>query len=394
MNTAILEEMVNTLDLPDSAYETAKKRYEDISAWLERNESKSRIHSPHIFPQGSFRLGTAIRPMSNSEEYDLDIACKLRTGVTKASHTQKMLKVLLRYDLETYRRSMGISSPPKEKHRCWRLEYQDNLSFHIDIVPCIPEESSQRAFLKEAMINAGENNELSKQVADLAVSITDDRLDSYNQISEDWLISNPEGYARWFESRMRLAESYLIERAKMVKVAHIDELQYYQWKTPLQRSIQLLKRHRNKMFDDNPDLKPISIIITTLASKAYQGEMNIGLALETILKHMDAFVNDETPRIPNPVNPKEDFADRWSMPQYKTLELEHNFWLWLNAAKADFASLSRTDDASFIAKQASMKFNLTLNESDLKTVLGVTTAPNLYIPKEHQINDSSKPWRS
>ena len=92
MKAMVLEQMVEALDLPDSAYEKAKKRYEDIGAWLERDESKCSTLSPHVFAQGSFRLGTAIKPLSGSEEYDLDLACELRDGVTKATHSQEALR--------------------------------------------------------------------------------------------------------------------------------------------------------------------------------------------------------------------------------------------------------------------------------------------------------------
>ena len=62
-NTTILDEMISNLELPDSAYEKANSRYEDIGDWLGRADSKCHSNGPHIFPQGSFRLGTAIRPL-------------------------------------------------------------------------------------------------------------------------------------------------------------------------------------------------------------------------------------------------------------------------------------------------------------------------------------------
>ena len=388
-NSVVLKHLIDLLDLPDSAYEKAKTRYDDLGKWFERDESRCSAYSPHIFAQGSFRLGTAIRPLNSSEEYDLDLACKLREGITKASYSQQELKCLVGADLEAYRKFRGIQAPLDNKHRCWRLEYQDDLSFHMDIVPGIPEEETRRTVIKESMIHGGENDVLSGQVTQFAMSITDDRHPNYKDKSGDWLISNPEGYARWFESRMRLGESYLQERA-MEKAAKIDDLQYYQWKTPLQRCIQLLKRHRDEMYKNNPDSKPISIIITTLASRAYNGESEIGQAMETILRDMDSLIHAATPRVPNPVNPAEDFADRWAMPKYKHLRLEENFKLWLTAARADFDVICKTDDVSFVAKQ---KFALTLNEESLGKSMGIPVAPNIHMPKEHVVRDSSKPWQ-
>ncbi len=392
MKTVILEQMLEALDLPDSAYEKAKKRYEEIGNWLERDQSNCSANSPHVFAQGSFRLGTAIRPLNNTEEYDLDLACKLCEGVSKATHSQEDVRRLLHDDIEAYRVSRGITASVKPKHRCLRLEYQDDLSFHMDIVPCIPAGAPRRTQLKEAMVRGGEDIDLAARVAEQAVAITDNRHHDYKRISDDWLISNPEGYAQWFVSKMRLAVSFLQERVEMVKAAQVDDLPYYQWKTPLQRCVQLMKRHRDEMFRENPDSKPISVIITTLAGRSYQGENDIGTAISALLDRMITFVGDRVPRIPNPVNPEEDFADRWSMPQYAHLRLEDSFRAWLSAASADFETLSRSDDVSFISKQASMKFAVTLNEAKLSSALGVTAAQNVYIPKKHTISDASKPW--
>ena len=88
----ILEHMTELLELPDSAYDKARRRYDDLGEWFDREDSTVSVTNPHIFPQGSFRLGTAIRPLDESEEYDLDLACKLQNGISNDSYTQKELK--------------------------------------------------------------------------------------------------------------------------------------------------------------------------------------------------------------------------------------------------------------------------------------------------------------
>ena len=55
----VIDNIVKLLELPDSAYDKARKRYEDLGEWFDRNESTVSSNNPHIFPQGSFRLGTA-----------------------------------------------------------------------------------------------------------------------------------------------------------------------------------------------------------------------------------------------------------------------------------------------------------------------------------------------
>src|SRR5437899_2312956 len=152
IRSSIIEEIAGSIDIPDSAYEKAEKRYEDLGEWFGRKESRCHNFDPHIYPQGSFRLGTVIRPVDEDGEYDLDMGCRLRVGVTKATHTQQQLKELVGADLEDYRIARGIEGKREEKHRCWRLKYADTLKFHLDAVPSIPETIAQQRLIQQAII--------------------------------------------------------------------------------------------------------------------------------------------------------------------------------------------------------------------------------------------------
>ena len=88
----LLESLIELLKLPDLAYESAVKRYNDLGEWFDRDESSCRENDPHIFPQGSFRLGTAIRPLNGNESYDLDLACNLQAGINSQSHSQERIR--------------------------------------------------------------------------------------------------------------------------------------------------------------------------------------------------------------------------------------------------------------------------------------------------------------
>lgn len=361
----LLEELANSIEIPDEAYKTAKERYKDLGRWLEdKAKSKSAGYGPHVFAQGSFRLGTAIKPQTD-DNYDLDLACKLREGLNKSNISQEKLKILIGEDLDAYRKARGVKDPLEPKHRCWRLNYQDQLGFHMDTVPCIPAGEDRQQMIKTAMLREGAGEALAQNVAELSVSITDDRrLPEYKQISDDWLISNPEGYALWFEHQMRKAEIFLESRAGMMKVAKVENLPTWQWKTPLQKCVQLLKHHRDNTHKNDPDGKPISVIITTLAARAYEGESDLRKALGNILSKMGNLVNDRAPRVPNPVNPhKEDFADKWATEEGRKLELEEKFWNWLKDAQETYRDLTQSTQTVLLEKQAFEKFGVKLNES-------------------------------
>jgi hypothetical protein len=367
----IIEEVAGSIDIPDSAYERAEARYKDLSEWFSRNEARCYTFKPHIYSQGSFRLGTVIRPVDDDGEYDLDVGCRLRAGIAKTTCTQQQLKNLVGSDLEAYRVARGIQEKRQEKHRCWRLIYADKLNFHMDIVPSIPESIESRQRIQEAiLLRTKVPAELAMRVASLTGAITDNRMWNYKIIDNAWLLSNSEGLALWFESRMRLAKTLMETLALRAKAAKVDELPAHRWKSPLQRCVQLLKRHRDIFFTDDPDGKPASVIITTLSAKAYQGEGELAEALETILSTMGALVNQTSPRVPNPVNPAEDFADRWNDPACLHYKLEEKFWRWLKHAQVDFDAIGKERKPELIAEVARNKMGALLNVNDLRTKLG------------------------
>lgn len=387
----VIDNMVKLLELPDTAYDKARKRYEDLGEWFDRDESAVSGNNPHIFPQGSFRLGTAIRPLDESEKYDLDLACKLRDGISKGSHTQETIKKLIGTELEAYRKARGITSELEAKHRCWRLEYQDDLSFHMDIVPCIPADEKRRKIILESIRNTGLDEFVAGSASQTTVSITDDRHEGYKHICDDWNISNPEGYAKWFEYRMNPQQTRIL-----LEKAQVDDVPLFKKKTPLQRVIQILKRHRDNWSKGNPDSKPISIIITTLAARAYNGETDIVAALGNVLEKMGGVVSPTRPRVPNPVDPEEDFADRWYRQDCLHLRLEKNFNAWLLQARTDFQHLTSTTDTEFLCEHIEEKFSLRVNQSELKKQLGISAASiNIITPKTHSIDrqDSARPWK-
>lgn len=388
INEDILNELASGLELPDSTYEKAKGRYEDLGQWLSMPLSGVVRYSPHILPQGSFRLGTAIRPLTNEEEYDLDITCRLESDLNMSNITQAGLRAIIRKDIEAYRQERKIETPIEEHHRCLRLEYKDTIGFHMDIVPCIPDSEINRRVLQEAYSAHSYSESLIKATLFQSSRITDDRRADYQQISIDWLVSNPEGYAQWFEEKMRTRTTIrlLSERAQ------VDNLPTYKKKTPLQRSIQILKRHRDSMFISDPDLKPISIIITTLAARAYNGEDDIESALTTILEGMERQILPTSPRVPNPVNPSEDFADKWRKPEYWHLHLEENFKRWILQAKVDIKRTISASDPNSLQESVSQRYAVTINDErarELTRSKGTTfSKPVVSIP-----NNPPKPWR-
>jgi len=368
----ILQHLAESLDISDLQYESAVKHYEAVGKWLSDGDSSIAIHDPQIYPQGSFRLGTMIKPFNDTDQYDIDLVCELKV-LRKENVSQKQLKDMVGDRLkenERYRKML------KEGKRCWTLQYADSARFHMDILPAIPDEE----------IN-GIAREIGVDLAESAILITDREL-------HNWQRSNPVGYAEWFKERMRIqfnAKRMLL--AESLK-ANLEEVPDYKVKTPLQRSIQILKRHRDIRFVDDQDDKPISIIITTLAARAYDNEADFLEALQNIIAKMPSLIErDEQGNalVTNPVNPLENFADKWK----KHPEKEIKFRKWLQQVQADLEAALRAGDLSDMIEGLKPCFgdrivNQVVSKafpdraSSASAVASV--APSISIPKP------SKPW--
>jgi len=322
----ILGYIADSLDISEACFKEAEERYQAVGKWLERNDSIVEKYNPAIYTQGSFQLGTVIKPITDEEKYDIDLVCEL--NLTKKQISQKQLKDLVGTEIKSYTLANNMKNPAEESRRCWTLNYADGTQFHMDILPSIPDSVAFKLLLQSRGIPGS--------ITDHAIAITDNTLPNYSSIAEDWLRSNPKGYAEWFKERMKIQfETRQMILAESIR-AKAEDVPEYKVKTTLQRAIQLLKRHRDIMFEQDPDDKPISMIITTLAAHAYNNEADFYDALYSIIHGMPDYIltKDGAPWIPNPVNPDENFADKWKENPKK----ESNFRKWLFRVEEDLVS--------------------------------------------------------
>lgn len=334
-----LERIAAELDIPPSRYESAERRYHAIGKWLSRPESKLAKFNPGVFPQGSFSLGTVIRPLNEDEHYDLDLV--FESNQSKSSISQSTLKTIAGDELRAYAERHGMDAPTSGQY-CWTMNYDEEAQFKVDVLPALPDAESQRLLMEaQGIRNAWVSG---------AVAITNNRHPRYAEICQDWQTSNPRGFSDWFRDRMRVVfEARRRTLALQEAAGEIEKIPEYRVKTPLQQAIQILKRNRDIWFEKRPDLRPASIVITTLAAHAYANQSTISGALVAALGRMEDFIENRAgmPWIPNPTDPRENFADAWA----KRPELERAFRAWLQNARNTFwAALSLPEEAA-VAKQ-------------------------------------------
>jgi hypothetical protein len=298
----LLRLTVAELDIPAAIRAAAVAEYEAVAAWLRDSWPGA---AGEIYPQGSIRLGTMVTPVTPGCDYDVDLVCRLwLTKEISKRELKRLVGVALRAYIET--RPEG-SIRLEEGKRCWTLVYLDQ-RFHMDVLPAIPNGESPPD----------------------AIWLTDRDLSR-------WQPSNPIGYADWFAGRMKTETRMLLEAEAATRGIDVEEVPPESIKTALQQTVQALKRHRDLYFDAKTKLAPSSIIVTTLAGRAYTGGNSVFEVLVDITERMPELVERENGvyLVANPVLQEENFADRWQGKPDRALA----FYDWIEAAHTDFAGL-------------------------------------------------------
>jgi len=287
----LLTGAVTDLDIPVTMAELAESYYLDVGNWLGKTGGLDWA----IYPQGSFRLGTVVKPSGPHDEYDIDLVC-LWGGAPKDLVPQ-VLKETVGSMLDGYmewKASQQADGPAEcvPSRRCWTLRYPD-LGFHMDVLPAAHDTTPP------------------------SIRLTD-------TTSASWYYSNPIGYAQWFRGRSEEMTRMLAKEARQANVADVPA---WRVRSTLQRLVQVLKWHSAAHFAGHLDDRPPSILITTLAAQAYSGEASLFAATLDAVQHMGNLVEQRDGRwyVANPAEDKENFADKWN--DYPQRQVHFRSWL-------------------------------------------------------------------
>ena len=363
-----LNKLAEDIDIPPHKYKDAVDRYQAVGKWLEGGIYPGAYNdSLDIYPQGSFRLGTVTRPVRNGmdSDYDIDLVCEI--PLWKDQTAPRSVKKMVGDRLKENKVYRGMIDG--EGKRCWTLVYseeKDYTGFHLDILPAVPDPQVDR---------------------NTAIAITNKCDSSY-----DWSPSDPEGYGLWFDGINRTAfglvadeQKKLVQEKAPLVYARVGDVPDQLVRTPLQRAIQIMKRHRD-IKNGVSEYAPISIIITTLSALFYRNEPDLYSALKNIVDRLaaHAVLFDDpasdfsgpitrTPdggwHIGNPVNPEENFADRWNEDGNARAKM---FFSWLTSLRRDLVDILDQDPS--VAKRSAIG------------ALGVR-------PVATKVHGKPKPWR-
>jgi hypothetical protein len=320
----LFEQVCIALQLTESQYEDAGQKYKAVGNWLSvPNSSLAPLH-PGIYPQGSMRIGTTNRPWAG-DEFDLDLICQLHGCGTALPDVV--------YDAVYARLAANEQYRPilEKKNRCIRLNYAGN--FHLDIIPACPDPLHGEPFL----------------------SVPDREMAA-------WKTSNPVGFANIFFECCKLRIPSGIE-ALAKNVQPLPSPVPSQYKYPLQRIVQMMKRHRDRFFDGDNDAAR-SIVLTTLALSFYRGEQSLRDGLDKILNGI-LYAIDTCQGIlpvPNPSNPAENFSDSWTSKSYS------DFVVYIRNFRQQLDRLARADGIASVNEVLGLLFGQGVAAKAIKTL--------------------------
>ncbi|WP_243297750.1 nucleotidyltransferase domain-containing protein [Bacillus litorisediminis] len=320
----LLQRVGYKLQISKTQRELAEQRYKAVGTWLSNGE-EFKGKKVEIYPQGSLSISTTVKPLLK-QEYDLDLVCEIdenwhnKNPIQLLDSIEKRLK-----EHDTYKAMV------ERKNRCIRLNYANE--FHMDILPAHPTDKGFNTNVK-----------------------VPDRK------AKDWKDSNPKGYAAWFNERSNLYSGVLLEKkaAASIQPLPMDDPTR---KPPLKRAVQLIKRYRDIYFEKNPDSAPISIVLTTLAGKYYDGQVSVNEALSVILNKIIVNIPKEGRIIVlNPTNAKEDLSERWD----ENPDLYQSFVDFILDFNKRWDELNKIQGIDQIAKELKIMFGENIINESLK----------------------------
>lgn len=265
-------------------------------------------------------------------EYDVDLVAHVPDIDVVVS------PALLKKRIGDHLRGNGNYAPLLvEMPRCWRLDYANE--FHLDITPSIPNPECR-----------------------LGGELVPDRT------LKAWKASNPKGYRAKFERRAALQPRIRMLR-KAFDSAQATAVEPYPDEMPLKgilrRTVQIAKRHRDLHFiGDNEGLAPLSIIITTLASRAYEFcvrnfdyDNELVLVVDVIRRIPDMIETGTSEGRPawflwNQTTAGENFCEKWN----KDPRRADAFFAWHAEVLADLTALAAASGLDQVRRRLSHIF--------------------------------------
>lgn len=251
-NTEFGEFLKDEVNLNPSRLERLKSGVRGVTDCLE----KRLIGFQTMEPQGSYALGTIIKPVRDTDEYDVDIQ------VVMNPNPEMEPKDYIDAVYNALKADGNYADKIKRNTRCVTVEYAGD--FHLDVVPRITHNG------KHYIFNRSENK--------------------YEE-------TDGTNYRDWFNERNRITGGKLKRIVRLLKY---------------------LRDHKNNYTAKSIMLTTLTAGVIEASDKGTEAVSTDADALVTILTRMDAYLqkNPKMPEIRNPVLLSETFNRHWDERKY------------------------------------------------------------------------------
>lgn len=354
--------IIQNLDISPTMYKNAHDKYISLARYLESHGIEA-----DMYPQGSFALGTVVRPVAKNPDasYDLDFVCQVWHNRDQLAPSD------LRTEVEQILRSSDLYGGKLEVYdKCFTVRYADigGVGFSIDIVPAADENASNKLRLTQ--------KSHTPSLIQTAIAIPKQCNNTYR-----WITNNPKGYRTWFEEinkpfmlAVQQEQRQKILQENRTLFASVEEIPDTVLRSSVQRVIQILKYHRDvyySQFRDGDDTKPISAIISTIVAQVaatLPATISVFDLLQSVLNEFNIYSNyqlltekrfsechpgkdlirKENGRwiLENPANPEDNLADQWNTDD----KIPQRFYRWIRTAYDDLINSSSLEDSEFRSK--------------------------------------------
>lgn len=300
MNYKVLFDMIGThMQLPENKFNALKDNYDALSTFISNNHQLS-SEEGSVYTQGSFAIDTAIQPLKGGE-IDVDMVVEFADEWIPGMQVQPFYEALENMFKESNRYKNKVGS----FKNVVRINYVGD--YHFDIMPALKHPNKEEGYIK-----------------------------CVDTKKSKWIERAPKPYRDWFKSKAELHPkvSLNIRDFQLFRDMSHEDLEkptpYFQ-KSPLIRSIQLIKRARDSFFRDEDDYVPQSIVLTTMIASIYQGERKINDLLFKIVHYFRGLLESNKEfKVFHPVKKTdEEFTDKWH-DKKKYYDNFIRFTLWLH----------------------------------------------------------------
>lgn len=351
--------LISKLDITPTMFKNADEKYRNLAEFLAEHGIEA-----DFYPQGSFALGTVIRPSVKDPNaaYDLDAICQIKA--MKDDTSPSALWWMVQNALESI---VVYKSRLKVYDKCLTIEYADigEYGFSIDIVPAADEAESKKDELR--------SQSATPWLMETAIAIPKKTVTGHR-----WITNNPKGYRDWFDdvnapfaafSRREFRFDLFENNTDIYK--SVEEIPQGLERSSVQRVIQILKYHRDVFYSkrkDGDDIKPIPAIINTVVAsvaKSVSPTISVFDLLDVVTEELEIYakqqgMNESLFRkshigkniiqkingrwiITNPANPQDNLADAWN----NNKDIPFMFFQWAKMVREDLIESLRLDESDF-----------------------------------------------